>query len=428
MTRLAALLVAAALAAACSNSQSAAPSTAGRAVPAPPAWTMFRGDLARDGHPAGASLTPAAASRLALAWQADLQSPIAGSPVVAGSALVVGTLGGTLEALSTDKGEKLWAVSGLGPLTGQPLIFQDKVYVGSSDGRLYAVELLSGTRIWDWRAPGLQPAIWGGPVVYRGLLLVGIGSQEHGTPPEAGRLVALDPASGDRLWATCLQSDCGTGGAISSSIAVDSAGNGYVGVGSPDDALAAFDVGIGRITWQKSLYPDQGRGADVAATPLLLRSHGRERVAVGGLAGTFAVFDAATGSVDWSRDLGDASGAGLALTGSPGFDGRYLYVPAGGSLSGILALGPDDGSVAWRHPSARQVLSSPAVGQDVVVYGEGSAADGTGGALVAVSARDGHELWRQETGAGVVASAAMVGDTVYGADLQGKVLAFRPGP
>ena len=303
MTRIGRLLVAAALVAACSTAQPAAPPTFAPALPARPGWTMFRGDLARDGHPPGATLAPAAASRLRLAWQLDLQSPVVAGPVVAGTTLVVGTLGGTLEALSAESGERLWSISGLGALSGQPLVFEDKVFVGSTEGRLYAVELVTGTRIWDWRAPGLKPAIRGGPAVYRGLLLLGIGSQAAGTAAEPGRLVALDPASGDRLWASCLSADCSPGGAIASSIAVNAAGQGYVGVGSPNDALAAFDAGIGRVAWQTSLYPDQGRALGVVATPLLLRSHGRERVAVGGLAGTFAMLDAATGSVVWSRHL-----------------------------------------------------------------------------------------------------------------------------
>jgi outer membrane protein assembly factor BamB len=426
VTRLGRLLVAAALVGACSTSHSATPPSVVALAPAPPGWTMFRGDLARDGHPPGATLAAAAASRLTLAWQTDLRSPVVAGPVLAGSTLVVGTLGGTLEALSAETGEKLWSVTGLGPLSGQPLIFEDKVFVGSSEGRLYAVELVTGTRIWDWRAPGVKPAIWDGPAVYRGLLLLGVGSQAGATAAEPGRLVALDPASGDRLWASCLSPDCTPGGAIASSIAVDSTGHGYVGVGSPNDALAAFDAGIGRVGWQRSLYPDRGRGLGVVATPLLLRSHGRVRVAVGGLAGTFAVFDAATGSVVWSRDLASAS-PGLQLTGSPGFDGRNLYVPLAGSSGGMLALAPDTGLPVWSHPSARPVLTSPAIGKDVVVYGEGAATSaGAGGAVVALSARDGHELWRQETVAPVVASLVLAGNAVYAAGGQGQVLAFRP--
>jgi outer membrane protein assembly factor BamB len=424
VTRLAALLLAAALGAACSLSSSAAPAPAGPASPAPPAWSIFRGDLARDGHPPGATLSAASAAQLRLAWQADLGSPIEGSPVVAGGYLVAGTVGGTLAAFSAAKGDKVWAVPGFGPLEGQPLIAEGKVFAGSSDGHLYALELMTGLRIWDWRAPGDKPAILGGPVLYRGLLLVGIGAQP-GAPLEPGRLAALDPASGDRLWATCLRAACEAGGGITSSIAVDSSGIGYVEVGSPDDVLAAFDVGIGKVLWTHPLSPTPGPGAGATATPLLFSSQGRERVAAAGPDGRFTVVSAASGANVWSRVLFNG-GPGDFLSASPGSDGRLLFVPASGTPSGIQAVGRDDGQAAWSHPTQRPVLSSPAVGKDVVVFGEGASGGAPAGAWVAVSAGDGHEVWRFEAGVGVVASPAIVGDALYGADLKGRVLAFRP--
>ena len=424
MTRLAALLLAAALAAACSFSTSAAPPQARPASAAPPAWSLFRGDLARDGHPPGATLSAASAAHLRLTWQADLGSPIEGSPVIAGGYLVAGTVGGTLAAFSAAKGDKVWAVTGFGPLQGQPLIAEGKVFAGSSDGHLYAVELMTGLRIWDWRAPGDKPAILSGPVLYRGLLLVGIGTQA-GSPLEPGRLAALDPASGDRLWATCLRAGCEAGGGVTSSIAVDSAGIGYVEVGNPGDFLAAFDVGIGKVLWTHPLSSAPGSGAGATATPLLYRSQGTERVAAGGPEGRFTVVSAATGSIVWSRLL-FSSGPADSPSASPGSDGLLLFVPSAGMPGGIQAVGRDDGRAVWSHATQRPVSSSPAVGKDIVVFGEGASGGDPAGALAAVSAGDGHEVWRFETGAGVVASPAIVGDAVFGADLKGRVLAFSP--
>lgn len=397
-------------------------------VPGPivPAWTMFRGDPARDGRPPGVTLTPSAAARLEKAWTVDLGAPITGSPVVAGGMVVAGTEAGILEALSTEQGNEVWKRSGLGPLTGQPLIAGGSVYVGSGDGHLFAFDLLTGTRVWDWRAPGDRPALWGGPVVFNGLLLLGIGSQDGDSPAESGRLVALDPASGDRVWATCLLAGCGTGDAVLSSVALDPDGHGFVGLGSPDGAVAAFDVGIGRVTWKTPLHAGGGSGLDVWATPLVFRSRGRERVAAGGQSGTFAVLDAATGATAWTRDLvGGSLAHGLA--GSPGFDGRALYVPSAGSPSGVFALDPGDGSTLWTAPSSRPVYSSPAVGLGVLVYGEGALrGDLAEGAVTAISTVDGHQLWRVETGAAVSASPALVGEAVYVADRRGQVMAFRP--
>jgi eukaryotic-like serine/threonine-protein kinase len=425
VTRVAALLAAAVLLSACSNSQSAGPPTSLAHVPGPVAWSMFRGDLSRDGHPAGATLSAATAAHLVLAWQADLNSPIESGPLVAGGLVVVGTAGGSLAALTPTRGEKLWEVTGLGPLRGQPLIAEGKVFAGSGDGHLYAVELLTGNRIWDWRAPGLNPAILGGPVLYKGLLLVGIGTQ-LGAPLEAGRLAALDPASGDRLWATCLRPGCEAGGGVVSSIAIDSTGIGYVEVGSPLDALAAFDVGIGKVLWTHPLATSPATGMGVTATPLIFLSKGRERVAAAGPEGRFTVVAAATGSDVWSRLLFNG-GPADSISGSPGSDGRLLFVPSAGTPSGVQAVGRDDGQAVWSYQSQQPVFSSPAVGKDVVVFGEGPSGGDPAGSLLAVSTRDGHEVWRFAAGVGVVASPAIVGDSVFGADAKGRVFAFRPG-
>src|SRR5450756_2600402 len=48
--------------------------------PAGDAWPMYRGDLARDGHPRAATLDAAGAARLTLAWHAHLTGAIDGSP------------------------------------------------------------------------------------------------------------------------------------------------------------------------------------------------------------------------------------------------------------------------------------------------------------------------------------------------------------
>ena len=422
MTRLGPLLLALLLAG-CSGSQSVTPPGPGPGPLPASSWTMFRGDLARDGHPAGATLTAAAAARLALAWRVDLGSPIEGGPVVAGGLVVAGTAGGTLTAVSAARGERVWTVPGLGPL-GQPLISDDKVIVGSGDGHLYAIELRTGERLWDWRAPGDRPAILDAPIVYRGLLLVGIGTQP-GAPPEVGRLVALDPASGDRFWASCLRPDCTPGAGITSSVSVDSAGIGYVGVGNPDAAVAAFDVGTGRLGWQRRLSASRSPGLEVTATPLLFSSQGRLLVGAGSADGRFAVLAAASGAPVWSRLLSNP-GPASSVSGSAAFDGRLLFVPSAGTPAGLQAVRPGDGAAIWRHDTPLPVLSSPAVGRDVVVFGDGAADPATAGALVAVASGDGHLVWSFDTGAGVVASPAIVGEAVYAADLGGHLLAFRP--
>ena len=155
-----------------------------------------------------------------------------------------------------------WVDSGLGPISGSPAIDGGRVIVGTLSGHVRAFDLVHGRQIWDWKAPGDQPAIWSSPTIYRTLVLAGIGSQYGDSPLEAGRVAALDLATGRELWELCVRAGCALGGGIWSTPAIDSAGRAFVGVGNPDDAVLAFDATTGKRLWEHSFYADDGREPD----------------------------------------------------------------------------------------------------------------------------------------------------------------------
>ena len=313
-------------------------------------------------------------------------------------------------------------------MVGSPTITGREVVVGSTESHLYAFDVETGNRVWDWRAPGARPAIWSAVAVFKGLLIVGIGSQLGDGPQEVGRLVALDPASGDQVWSTCARPHCAAGGSISSSPAIAATGHVFVGLGSPEDALWAIDAGIGKELWRRAFHRDSGRGKEVMATPLVMYGTHSEAVAVGDAAGRFAVYDATTGRLRWSRQLIEGS-PNHGIAGSPGGDRSALFVPAASAPAGLFALSTTDGHTLWMRRTRDPVYSSPAVGRGVVVVGTGSRVGNAGaGSLLVLSATSGEVLWSWEGGAAVVASPAIVGDSVYSADRAGFLSAFRPRP
>src|SRR5690348_10156211 len=81
-----------------------------------PVWTEYRGDLARDGHPSGATLDAVGASSLDIKWRARLDGAVDGTPVVADGLVIAGSARGTLAALDAASGHARWAVHGLGPI------------------------------------------------------------------------------------------------------------------------------------------------------------------------------------------------------------------------------------------------------------------------------------------------------------------------
>jgi outer membrane protein assembly factor BamB len=391
---------------------------------------MYRGNLARDGHPSAAVLGVDGGKHLKPAWQVEMSGAVNGTPAVAGGVVVAASAGGVVAAYRANSGARIWQVEGLGAISSSPTIDGGRVIVGSLNGHIYALDLNGGGELWDAMAPGLKPAIWSSPTVYGQVVVAGVGSQYGDNPLEEGAVAAFDLATGSMVWELCAlevpRAGCEAGDGIWSTPAIDAAGHGYIGVGNPDDGVLAFDVATGRRLWMTSFHPDAGRDVDVGATPIVLQAGGREEVAVGSDAGVFKVLDAATGSVVWSRDLVNGS-AVHGLLASPAYDGKYFYVPSASEPTGMFALDAAGGTTLWTNHAGLPVYSAPAIGNGVVVFGTGDVfGDPNAGGMVALSSRDGTVLWTRDLHSAVFSGPAISGDMVLVGDSRGDLIAFRP--
>jgi outer membrane protein assembly factor BamB len=392
-------------------------------------WPMYRGDLARDGHPAEATLNASVAKHLKAAWQVEMSGAINGTPAVAGGMVFAASGGGVVAAYRLDSGAMLWQLPRLGAIFSSPTVAAGQVIVGTLTGHVIAIGL-DGTLRWDSTVPGFKPAIWSSPTVYGQLVLAGVSSQYGDEPLEDGAVIAFDLATGSQMWELCARvvprAGCVVGDGIWSTPAIDAAGRGYVGVGNPDDGVLAFEVATGKPLWFTSFHTDAGRDVDVGATPIVLQLAGREVIAVGSNAGVFKVLDSASGAVVWSRDLVNGS-AVHGLLASPGYDGNYFYIPSAGTPSGLYALAVTDGKTAWTNHAGLPIYSAPAIGKGVVVFGTGDVfGDPNEGGMVALSSRDGTVLWTNDLHSAVFSGPAISGNTVLVGDSRGDLIAFRP--
>jgi len=394
-------------------------------APAGGAWPMYRGDLARDGHPPSATLDAAGAARLHLSWRAHLSGAIDGSAVLASGRVVAGSANGELAAFDEKSGSRLWLRPGLGPISGSPAIFGSRVFAATLSGHVRAFDLSDGRDVWDWKAGGQQPAMWSSPTIYNGLLLVGVGSQAGDTPLESGRMVALDAGTGRERWSTCAISGCRPGGGIWSTPSIDSAGRGYVGVGNPVDGVLAFDARTGDRLWETSFYSDNGRDLDVGASPVLVELQGREALAVGTVAGAFKMLDARNGSLIWSVDL-DKGSAVHGLIATAAYDGASLYVGSASPPTGLFAR-KLDGSDLWTFVTYQPVYSAPSAGHGVLVFGTGAVFGDLGvGLIIALSPKHGDVLWSYDAQSAVRSTPAIAGNLVVVGDFAGDLFAFEP--
>ena len=137
-------------------------------------------------------------------WRRTLPTPLRGAPTVAGNRLFALTQDNQLHALSTDRGEVMWTVSGTVEVAGllgagAPAVAQDTIVVGFSSGELNALRAENGRTVWSdqlartGRATAMASLsdIDASPVIDRGRVFA-IG---HG-----GRMAALELATGQRLW------------------------------------------------------------------------------------------------------------------------------------------------------------------------------------------------------------------------------------
>jgi len=387
-------------------------------------WPMFRGELSRDGHPPGATLTRDQLKHYKLKWSHTLNGAVDGTPVVVNGFVYAASFGGRLDAYHLDDGAQVWSDDGLGAISGTPAISGHTLVVGTLAGHVLALDTTNGKKLWDWAAPGSRPAIWSSPAIHRRTVIVGVASPYGDTPLQAGRIAALDLASGALRWNFCVRGNCALGSGVWSSAAIDSAGHGFVGAGNPDDAVVSFDVGSGQRLWTRSITPDQRRDLDVGATPVVFQIGTREVVAVGSNGGIFALLDVGDGKVIWARQL--VSGSAVhGLIASPAFDGKNLYVASASPPTDLFALDPLTGATKWQRGLGKPIYSAPALGNGVVVFGTGDQAGGKGG-VYALSTEDGSLLFGYDNPYAVLSGPAISGSTVVAGDAGGNVMAFGP--
>ena len=387
-------------------------------------WPMFRGDLSRNGHPSGATLTLSQAKNMHVKWTHTLPGAVDGTPVVANGVVYVGSLSGRLDAYHLDDGAEIWSNEGVGPVSSSPAVGGHTLIVTTLGGHVEAFDARDGHKLWDYAAPGNRPALWASPAIYRRTVMIGIGSQFGDSPLEVGRIVALDLVTGKPHWTLCVRPRCAAGSGIWSTVAIDDAGHGYVGTGNPDDGVLAFDLGSGEVLWSANLYADQGHDFDVGATPIVFLEGTREEIATGSNGGVFAVLDAGTGKVIWQRRL-VGPGAVHGLIASPAYDGTAFYVGSASTPNDVFALDARDGKTLWQHGVGKPIYSAIALGKGVVVFGAGDYSGGKG-SLYGLSASDGSLLFGFDDDHPILSGPSIAGSTVIAADTGGNVTAYGP--
>jgi outer membrane protein assembly factor BamB len=227
----------------------------------------------------------------------------------------------------------------------------DRLYVGTRDGRLLAIDPKDGTRLWAFAA--------GDTISSTSLLASGrvyFGSFD-------GNVYALDAATGALIWKQA------TGAAVTSTPARY---GDLVIVGSRSYDLFAFDGATGKVAWKTYYwYSWVESPGTVLGTSIYTGSSDAAKV--------FAL-DAASGRRLWDFDIGGSA------WGQPAVTETRIFAGAAGVLNYLvphrataLALDRATGRPVWRHPipppagaesaaTAYGFAGSPALGDELVYF------------------------------------------------------------
>src|SRR5262245_8628533 len=399
-------------------------------------------------------------------------------PSMAGGRVFVGTQSGTVYALSAATGCVHWTFQADAAVRAAVTIARIDTssgsryaaFIGDRAGNVYGVDASTGALIWKAHLDDHPFArVTASPTFHNGRLYVGLASGEETAGSTAdyecctfrGSLVALDAATGARIWKTYTITDpptrraknkAGTqlwgpsGAPIWSSPAVDTqknaiyvtTGNNYTGPASErSDAFVAFDLISGKILWSKQMYPgddwntscrlpDQVNCTNKAApdfdfsSPPILVSlpNGRRALVAGQKSGMVHAIDPdREGQVLWQHRVGkgginggvqwgsaaDASNVYVALSdlGRIVVPNSQATVPDPEEGGGMFALSLESGREVWHTPAPHACRTrercSPAQSAAVSAIPGVTFSGAIDGHLRAYSTTNGAILWDFDT-------------------------------
>ncbi len=317
-------------------------------------------------------------------------------------------------AFFSGQGGVRWEVPTGGAVRSSPAVTRNRVFVGSGDGFLYAIDRASGRVVWRYPAGARVDA---SPAVAQRLVVgATIG----------GRIFALSETSGQPRWSfttgSLLPPNTSPAGGWDLWASSPTVVGSRVLIGGGDGKLYCLDLQSGQRLWQVRT------GGRVRATPAVQNG----LVVVGSWDGRVYAYDLETGKERWvHRTVGDTLDSHKfgfdrrAIQSSAAFGHGMVFV---GSRDGaIYGLDAATGARRWRvshHGS--WVIGSPAVHADKVFVGSSD-----GHFVQALEPETGRELWHRETGANILASPLVVGNSLLIATARtdasvGDLLALNP--
>ncbi len=347
-------------------------------------------------------------------WTTPLGLQLDDSPLVGEELVWIGDNDGFVHAVSREDGSAQWSVEldahPAAAIYGSPVLAGSRLLVGVAStelamlmddytfrGSVVALDPETGDEAWrtymttDDETAGAGVSVWSTASIDpdRNLAFIGTGNTyEPPAAPLSDSVVALDLTTGDIAWSRQF---------------------------TAGDVYTIF------------MPEPQGVDADIGGAPNLFTISDldgeRDVVGVGDKAGVYAVLDRDDGETIWATQLGPGSHLGGVMTTAAVGDG-VVYTSCNLWVGNIFDFGSDEnsavvyaldaatGETLWQRPMPRPVFGALTLAGDVVWH---TTIDGT---LHGLDAATGVELWTakpgaDETEAGMGGGVTIVDGTVY---------------
>jgi polyvinyl alcohol dehydrogenase (cytochrome) len=414
-------------------------------------WLLYGHDLANSRNAGRGGPSASDVRRLAGAWSfRSSDGGFTGTPIIAGSTLIVASAGGSVFAIDAATGRLRWKRDFNQPIYATAGVSGGRVFVPISRPHapsLVSLRISDGARLWESRLDRQRGSdLFSSPVVWKNTVYIGVagGFGEHEDPDVRvrGNVVAVDARTGRLRWKTYTVPVGSDGGAVWTTPAIDArAGRLYVGTGNAyhapawtttdaivsvrarDGALLGHHQGLAGDVYTH--LGEQGQDFDFGSSPNLMRLTSG-RLVVGELQKSrmYWALDARTMKPAWSRMTGTTPSRRFQDTiSSTAHDGQAIY---GQNDDGQIWSLTRNGRPRW--------ITAPLEGQD---YSPVAVANGVvyairkTGFLDARSSLTGRLLRRLNLGAPCWGGVSVAGGWVFAVTgmqdtVAGYVVAFRP--
>lgn len=444
-------------------------------------------------------------AKLKLKWAYAFPSAVRArsQPAIAMGAVFVGSQDGTVYAFDLETGCARWTYRAsaevrtaivLEPFEAGDEAAKPRLFFGDLFGRVYALDAKTGALLWSQRMDDHPNAtITATPTLHDGRLYVAVSSLEVTSAADPaypcctfrGAVVALDAASGDRIWKNYSipeapkqhsTTSVGTpvlgpsGAPFWNSPMIDpKRGQLYVGSGenysSPADghsnAVFAFDLATGKKRWHlQTLANDawnvacmmadnpncpaeNGPDLDYSASPLLIDlGDGKDILVAGQKTGMVYGINPDDGAILWRTRAGRGGTQGgihfgMAAAGTTVFvpmndmeDARDGRVFKGEAMPGLSALDAVTGDILWhnRAPKSycegRGEFCDPGISAVVTAMPGVVFAGHLDGVLRAYDQASGDIIWSDDT---LVERTTVTGAQAHGGGMSGPGVAIGDG-